>query len=58
MTRARPFIKWVGGKSQLLEQFEKFFPSELRKDKIQHYVEPYFLQSHNNLTLKAPICQT
>ena len=41
MTRARPFIKWVGGKSQLLEQFENFYPDELRKGIIKNYVEPF-----------------
>jgi len=30
------FIKWAGGKSQLLEQFDKFFPKE-----IDYYIEPF-----------------
>jgi len=25
MTKARPFIKWVGGKNQLIEQFENYY---------------------------------
>jgi DNA adenine methylase len=30
MTKARPFVKWVGGKKQLLEQFENYYyPNEL-----------------------------
>ena len=33
---AQPFLKWAGGKSQLLEQFERFFP-----DSIQCYCEPF-----------------
>lgn len=33
---ARPFLKWAGGKAQLLAQFEPFFPSA-----FQRYVEPF-----------------
>lgn len=29
-------VKWAGGKKQLLEQFEKFFPKE-----IETYFEPF-----------------
>ncbi len=32
---AKPFVKWAGGKSQLLEQFEQFFPQE-----FNNYIEP------------------
>jgi len=35
-TEAQPFLKWAGGKSQLLEQFEPFFP-----DSIRSYSEPF-----------------
>ena len=38
---ARPFIKWVGGKSQLLEQFENYYPKEIKTKEIQNYVEPF-----------------
>jgi DNA adenine methylase len=41
MKSAKPFIKWVGGKSQLLEQIEGFFPYELKKEQVKHYVEPF-----------------
>ncbi len=34
--RPQPFIKWVGGKAQLLEQMSQFFPS-----KIGRYYEPF-----------------
>jgi DNA adenine methylase len=33
---AQPFLKWAGGKAQLLEQFEPFFPSS-----ISSYCEPF-----------------
>lgn len=41
MIKARPFVKWVGGKNQLLEQFENYYPNELRKGIIKNYVEPF-----------------
>ena len=33
---AKPFIKWVGGKSQLLEEIREKYPS-----KIERYCEPF-----------------
>jgi DNA adenine methylase len=33
---ATPFVKWAGGKSQLLEQFESLFPTHFSR-----YVEPF-----------------
>ena len=33
---AKPFVKWVGGKSQLLEEIRKKYPS-----KIEKYCEPF-----------------
>lgn len=40
-TIAKPFVKWVGGKTQLLEEVEKSLPSNL-KDRIGvTYVEPF-----------------
>jgi DNA adenine methylase len=41
MKKAKPFLKWVGGKNQLLEQFENYYPYELRKGTIKNYVEPF-----------------
>lgn len=35
-TYAKPFLKWAGGKSQLLQQFELFIPSNFDK-----YIEPF-----------------
>lgn len=38
---AKPFLKWAGGKRQLLEQFEEIYPSDLKKNKIENYVEVF-----------------
>lgn len=38
---ARPFIKWAGGKSQLLETIDSFLPYELRNGEINKYAEPF-----------------
>ncbi|MEN6396898.1 MAG: DNA adenine methylase [Methanoregula sp.] len=38
---ARPFLKWAGGKTQLLDEFSKRLPGELKKGKITRYVEPF-----------------
>lgn len=38
---ARPFLKWAGGKTQLLNEFSKRLPGELKKGKITKYVEPF-----------------
>lgn len=35
----KPFVKWVGGKSQLVEQIEKMIPSDGEK-KLTKYAEP------------------
>jgi len=36
MIKAKPFVKWVGGKRQLIKQFEQFFPTE-----FDNYFEPF-----------------
>lgn len=38
---ARPFLKWAGGKTQLLNEFSKRLPPELKTGKITNYVEPF-----------------
>jgi len=38
---AKPFLKWAGGKKQLLTEFDKRFPNELKRDKNCRYVEPF-----------------
>jgi DNA adenine methylase len=37
----RPFLKWAGGKGQLLEQMSNFLPRELIDGSIKRYVEPF-----------------
>ena len=37
---AKPFIKWVGGKSQLLKEIRNAYPAELGK-RINKYAEPF-----------------
>ncbi|HPZ07839.1 MAG TPA: DNA adenine methylase [Candidatus Eremiobacteraeota bacterium] len=39
--KAKPFLKWAGGKSQLLSRFEAYFPSELKEGKFELYLEPF-----------------
>ncbi len=40
-SNAVPFLKWAGGKSQLLQAFEIRFPLELKKGGITTYIEPF-----------------
>lgn len=37
----RPFLKWAGGKGQLIEQMSSFFPQELLNGSLKRYVEPF-----------------
>ena len=37
----RPFLKWAGGKTQLLNEFARRLPEELHEGKITTYVEPF-----------------
>ncbi len=39
--KARPFLKWAGGKSQLLRQFQQFYPRGLADGSIKRYIEPF-----------------
>jgi len=40
-TKAKPFIKWAGGKTQLLKTFQSFYPKQLKENKIRNYYEPF-----------------
>lgn len=40
-TVAKPFLKWAGGKGQLIEQLVRLFPLELHLGKIKKYAEPF-----------------
>lgn len=41
MEKARPFVKWVGGKGQLLGQLEALLPTEFAQWKDVTYIEPF-----------------
>ena len=58
MTKAKPFIKWVGGKSQLIEQLEALLPADFTERENVTYIEPfvgggamlfYMLQAYPNI---------
>ena len=57
-TKAKPFIKWVGGKGQLIEQLEANLPADFDNWDNATYIEPfvgggamlyYMLQQHPNI---------
>lgn len=37
----KPFLKWAGGKTQLIKQISKFLPQALHNGSIKKYVEPF-----------------
>lgn len=39
MAKAKPFIKWVGGKSQLIEQLDAQLPADFGNLKIVTYID-------------------
>jgi len=41
MAKAKPFIKWVGGKSQLIEQLDALLPADFYKWEDATYIEPF-----------------
>lgn len=59
MTKAKPFIKWVGGKSQLINQLEPLLPTDFDQKQDVTYIEPFvgggamlfhMLQAHGNIS--------
>ena len=39
---AKPFLKWAGGKTQLLDEFKKRLPDNIIKNRvIDSYIEPF-----------------
>ena len=58
ITKAKPFIKWVGGKGQLIEQLDAQLPANFSKWDDVTYIEPfvgggamlfYMLQQYPNI---------
>lgn len=58
MAKAKPFIKWVGGKGQLIDQLEALLPVDFSERKNVTYIEPfvgggamlfYMLQTYPNI---------
>lgn len=58
MTKAKPFIKWVGGKSQLIDQLDEQLPADFGNWENVTYIEPfigggailfYMLQQYPNI---------
>lgn len=58
MAKAKPFIKWVGGKGQLIEQLEALLPADFSERENVTYIEPfvgggamlfYMLQTYPNI---------
>ena len=39
--KVRPFVKWAGGKGNLILQLSNFYPNELRNGIIERYIEPF-----------------
>ena len=39
--KAKPFVKWVGGKSQLIEQLEALLPADFDSWENVTYIEPF-----------------
>jgi DNA adenine methylase len=40
-TKVKPFLKWAGGKNQLLNKLINYFPFELMNGQINKYAEPF-----------------
>jgi len=40
-TPAKPFLKWAGGKTQLLEEFKRRIPPGLKEGELSVFIEPF-----------------
>jgi len=40
-TLAKPFLKWAGGKTQLLDEIKQRLPHGLKTGEIDTYIEPF-----------------
>jgi len=38
---AKPFLKWAGGKGQLLDRLQEQYPNDLKNGEIKIYIEPF-----------------
>lgn len=56
--KAKPFVKWVGGKTQLIDQLEALLPADFDQWENVTYIEPFvgggamlfhMLQTHTNI---------
>lgn len=59
LTKAKPFLKWAGGKTQLLPVIDSSLPESLRREQAITYIEPFvgggavffhLLQNYPNIT--------
>ena len=41
MAKAKPFVKWVGGKTQFIEQLEALLPADFDERENVTYIEPF-----------------
>lgn len=41
LKEAKPFLKWVGGKTKLLSEIESRLPQDIKEGKIKTYIEPF-----------------
>ena len=60
-SKAKPFVKWVGGKGQLIEQLEQKLPADFDNWENATYLEPfvgggamlfYMLQQYPNIKIE------
>jgi len=58
---AKPFLKWVGGKGQLLKEIENRLPHIVTNNELEYYFEPFigagsvFFHLKNNYKIKKSI---